>query len=77
MITSRVTVEVVEGHIGVFVRNLDPYDAIRLLMTTALSLMDGSASVNFNDGTPLTEDEEEEILASLITESDGGKRNDN
>lgn len=63
---GHIVVEVLEdSRIVVFVKNIEPYDSIRALIATALSLLDGSAEVTFNTGPPLTEDEEREIISSL------------
>ena len=78
----RVTVEVGEENniIGVFVRDMEPYDSIVVLIYTALALLEGRAQVTFNDGPPLTDEEEQQIIASMgegphvVT---GGHRSDN
>ena len=78
---GRVVVEVQDDNkAGVFVRGLEPYDAIRVLISTALALLEGRAEVTFNEGSPLTDEEEEEILASLAEGSvlkPGGGQRDN
>lgn len=64
---GRIVVEVRDDNrAGVFVRDLEPYDAIRVLISTSLALLEGRAEVTFNDGDPLTEDEEREIIESLV-----------
>jgi hypothetical protein len=64
---GRIVLEVVEDNrVVVFVKNMEPYDSIRVLVTTALSLLEGRAEVTFNDGLPLTEEEEQEIIESLV-----------
>ena len=72
---SKVVIEVGENDKAViFIRNLEPYDSVRLLMTMALALFEGRAEVTFNDGPPLTEEEEREIIDSLIEGTSGGQR---
>lgn len=67
---GRIAVEVGEDNkVEIYVKNIEPYDSIRLLIATALALLEGKADVRFNDGSPLTEEEEQEILSSL-TESE-------
>jgi hypothetical protein len=64
---GRITVEVREdNHAGVFVRNMEPYDAVRVLISTALALLEGRADVTFNEGSPLTDEEEQEIIKSMV-----------
>jgi hypothetical protein len=78
---GRIVMEVVEDNrVVVFVRNMEPYDSIRVLVATALSLLEGRADVTFNDGSPLTEEEEQEIIDSLVggsIPSTGGGQRDN
>lgn len=78
---GRIVVEVHEDNkAAVFVRNMEPYDSIRVLISTALALLEGRAEVTFNEGSPLTEDEEEEILSSLaegMAIKTGGGQRDN
>lgn len=65
--TGRIVVEVFEeNRAAVFVRNMEPYDSIRVLIATALSMLEGKAEVTINDGPPLTEEEEREIIESLV-----------
>jgi hypothetical protein len=78
---GRIVMEVVEDNrVVVFVKNIEPYDSIRVLVATALSLLEGRADVTFNEGSPLTEDEEREIIESLVgggTPNAGGGQRDN
>lgn len=76
---GRIVMEVMEDNRAVvFVRNMEPYDSIRVLIATALSLIEGRAEVTFNEGPPLTEEEEQEIIQSLIEgsppQTGGGQR---
>lgn len=65
--TGRIVIEVFEeNRVAVFVKNMEPMDSIRVLIATSLSLLEGSAEVTFNDGPPLTEEEEREIIDSLV-----------
>lgn len=74
---GRVVVEVRDSKAAVFVRNMEPYDVIRVLISTVLALLEGTAEVTFNEG-PLTEQEEQEIINSLEggipIKTNGGQR---
>lgn len=78
---GRIVVEIVEDNRAVvFVKDMEPYDSIRVLIATALSLLEGRADVAFNEGPPLTEDEEREIIESLSQggpSNSGGSQRDN
>ncbi len=77
---GRVELEIMEDNkVVVFVKNIDPYDSIRVLISTALALLEGTAEVTVNGGHPLTEDEEREIMESLVegVPSVGGGQRDN
>ncbi len=73
---GRIVVEVREDNrAAVFVRGIEPYDSIRVLISTALTLLEGRAEVTFNEGSPLTDEEEREIIDSMIEEAPlGGNR---
>lgn len=74
---GRIVLETIEeDRIVVFVRNLEPYESVRILISTALSLLEGRADVTFNEGSPLTDEEEREIMNSLVEGSPqtGGQR---
>lgn len=76
---GRIVMEITEENRAVvFVRNMEPYDSIRVLIATALSMLEGRAEVQFNEGPPLTKDEEEEIIESLVKgtppQTGGGQR---
>lgn len=70
----RITVDVGEENqtIGVFIRNIEPYDSIVALIYTALALLEGRAQVTFNEGPPLTEEEEQDIMSSIKEGGHGG-----
>lgn len=76
---GRIVVEVHEDNrAAVFVRNMEPYDSIRVLISTALALLEGRAEVTFNEGPSLTEEQEEEILSTLgVPLRPGGGQRDN
>lgn len=75
MQNPRVVIEVDESDRAViYIRNLEPYESVRLLITMALALFEGRAQVTFNEGPPLTEEEEQEIIDSLMEGAPGGQR---
>lgn len=67
MSNPRIVIEVgKDNNAVVYVRQIEPYEAIRLLVATALALIEGKAEFTFTDGEPLTNEEEEEIISSLV-----------
>lgn len=70
--SGRIILEVKEDTSAVvYIRSIEPYEAVKVLIMTALALLDGTAHVEFNDGPFLTEEEVEDKLTSGNT---GGQR---